>query len=329
MALKNFFSKKTFFFIVAIVILVFAFFAIKIVTFKMPTKEIKISDIKSINIINFSKERRIKYEQNLKKKFGNYFLGQKIDSNLKLKNTCNGRTELTVENMINGERIVYNDVKNKKGLSTFKDGVWKICSKYNKNECLYYSLNVNKNPHFDNEIFNVFGCWFSHIRAIEKVSKQPDNTYGLIFEDDFDVSNNFNKNIKKALANVPKDFDVLRLTLSASNIYKKHKKLSFFSSLKERLKSYKKNGYGKWIDLSVQKTKNPRLSHGAHAYLISSQGAKKILSYVRNNITLCVADTDLFFNIPKSRKDIKIYAYTDDVPFILADYSNKSQIVIN
>lgn len=336
MALKNFFSKKTFFFIITIIaiiiILVFVFFAIKITTFKMPTKEIKIEDVKSINILSFNLHRRATYEKKLKSKFGNYFLGHKIGSDSRLPNICNGKKELIATNIINGRRVVYEDVKNKKDYSVFADGVWKFCSKYKQNECVYYSQSVNtfseRYVYFSNEIFNVLGCWFSHIRAIKRISKQPDNTYGLIFEDDFDISDNFNEDIKKALKEVPVDFDVLKLTINSTDISKKRKKLPFRSALKEKINSYIKNGYGKWIDLSVQKKLNSKLSYGTHAYLVSSQGARKILSFVRNNITLCLVDVDMFYYIPKLKNNIKAYFYTDNVPFILNKDNTKSTILL-
>jgi GR25 family glycosyltransferase involved in LPS biosynthesis len=314
-----------------------AIFAVIILTFvlfcsihKLPTKQLKIEDIKSISVLNFNKDRRMKYEQNLKNKFGKYFLGHKI-KDLRLKNTCNGKQELFAENIVNGKIVTYNDVKDKEGHSIFKDGIWKICSKYKKNECVYYSSVIerqfnNGNYYIDSEMFSVFGCFFSHMRAIEKIAKQPDNTYGLIFEDDFDVSDNFDNDIKEAFKAVPKDFDILKLTLDGISIKKRRRKLLFIKALKEEIKSYIKNGYDEWIDLSVQNEVNRKLSVGAQAYLVSSQGARKILSFVRNNITLCVADIDVFYYIPKFNNDIKAYFYTGNVPFILNNSADESII---
>ena len=315
-----------------------AIFAVIILTFvlfcsihKLPTKQLKIEDIKSISVLNFNKDRRMKYEQNLKNKFGKYFLGHKI-KDLRLKNTCNGKKELVAENIVNGKIVTYNDVKDKEGYSVFKDGIWKICSKYKKNECIYYMQNTNillkRMVYSDNKKFNAFGCSFSHMRAIEKIAKQPDDTYGLIFEDDFDVSDNFDNDIKEAFKAVPKDFDILKLTLDGISIEKRRRKLLFIKALKEEIKSYIKNGYDEWIDLSVQNEMNRKLSVGAQAYLVSSQGARKILSFVRNNITLCVADIDMFYYIPKFNNDIKAYFYTGKVPFFLLDSCKVSTIDI-
>ncbi len=296
----------------------------------MPVKQLKIEDIKSINVLNFTKKRKEKLTKILRSKFGNYFLGYKIGENIFLSNTCNGKKELVAENIVNGKIVTYNDVKDKEGFSVFKDGIWKICSKYKKNECIYYMQNANislkRIVYSNNKKFNAFGCFFSHIRAIEKIAKQPDNTYGLIFEDDFDVSDNFDNDIKETFKAVPKNFDILKLTLDGISIKKRRRKLLFIKALKEEIKSYIKNGYGEWIDLSVQNEMNRKLSVGAHAYLVSSQGARKILSFVRNNITLCVADIDVFYYIPKFNNDIKAYFYTGNVPFILNDSADESVI---
>jgi len=288
----------------------------------MPVKQLKIEDIKSINVISFTKKRKEKITKLLKSKFGNYFLGYKIGENIFLSNTCNGKQELVAENIINGKIVTYNDVKDKEGYPAFKDGIWKICSKYKKNECIYYSPGINDftdgvSKNEDNKKFNVFGCFFSHVRAMEKIAKQPDDTYGLILEDDFDVSDDFDNDIKEVFKAVPKDFDILKLTLDEISIKKRRKKLLFIKALKEKIKSYIKNGYGEWIDLSVQNETNRKLSVGTQAYLVSSQGARKILSFVRNNITLCLVDIDMFYYIQKLNNDIKAYFYTGNVPFIL------------
>ncbi len=329
--MKSFNLKKVIFLCIVISVFFLCKKAYEIYTYKMPVKQLKIEDIKSINVLNFTKKRKEKLTKILKSKFGNYFLGYKIGENIFLSNTCNGKKELVAENIVNGKIVTYNDVKDKEGFSVFKDGIWKICSKYKKNECVYYSSVIerqfnNGNYYIDSEMFSVFGCFFSHMRAIEKIAKQPDNTYGLIFEDDFDVSDNFDNDIKEVFKAVPKDFDILKLTLDGISIKKRRRKLLFIKALKEEIKSYIKNGYGKWIDLSVQNEMNRKLSVGAHAYLVSSQGARKILSFVRNNITLCVADIDVFYYIPKFNNDIKAYFYTGNVPFILNDSADESVI---
>ncbi len=315
------------------IILFFSVRVYKVISFKLPTKQIKNEDIKSISVLNFNKDRRMKYEQNLKNKFGKYFLGHKI-KDLRLKNTCNGKQELVAENIVNGKIVTYNDVKDKEGFSVFKDGIWKICSKYKKNECVYYSSVIerqfnNGNYYIDSEMFSVFGCFFSHMRAIEKIAKQPDNTYGLIFEDDFDVSDNFDNDIKETFKAVPKDFDILKLGRYRDSISDdNHLDIKYLRYIKEKRRSYRKNGYAEWIDLSVQTDKHSiDLFACTHAYLVSSQGARKILEHVKNNVTNCTSDIDLFFHFPIiSKKDIRAYFYTGNIPFKLNETAKHSQI---
>ncbi len=297
---------------------------------KMQTKQIKIEDIKSINVLSFNPKRRVIYEKNLRNKLGEYFLGHKIGDDIRLKNICNGKKDLFAENMINGNKVTFEDVKTRDGFSTFRDGIWKICSKNNSNECVYYSNTlqnyiIGKIQYKDNKVFNVFGCFFSHIRAIEKIAKQPDNTYGLIFEDDFDISDNFNEDMNNVLNAVPKDFDLLKLSLKAiSLIVKKNKKLPLSAKIKH--KNYKKNGYGNWIDLSIQDKMIGNLSIGTQAYLVSAQGARKILNSIRNNPLPCLVDIDIFYSIPTYDRNIRMYIYTGNVPFTLSDVSYESDV---
>lgn len=314
-------------------------FAVIILTFvlfcsihKLPTKQLRIEDIKSINVLSFNLDRRARYEKKLKSKFGNYFLGHKIGDNIRLLNICNGKKELVAENIVNGKIVTYNDVKDKEGYSVFKDGIWKICSKYKKNECVYYSSSANNftdgaNMYKDNKRFSAFGCFFSHMRAIEKIAKQPDNTYGLILEDDFDVSDDFDNDIKEAFKAVPKDFDMLKITLDLYSQIKGKKKINVFSRIgRARIKSYKKNGYGKWIDNSCLKKTFGQMVYNSCAYLVSAQGARKILSFVRNNLTFVLSDFDLNYYLPKTDFTIKVYSYSGNMPFLVSDFGFDSLI---
>ena len=168
--MKSFSLKKVIFLCIIISILFLCKKAYEICTYKMPVKQLKIEDIKSISVLNFNKDRRMKYEQNLKNKFGKYFLGHKI-KDLRLKNTCNGKQELVAENIVNGKIVTYNDVKDKEGYSVFKDGIWKICSKYKKNECIYYMQNANISLKRMINILIIFKEIFSFIRLKIKPSK--------------------------------------------------------------------------------------------------------------------------------------------------------------
>ena len=315
-----------------LIIFLFVSHVVNVRNGEMRTKKITLADIKSVNILSFNLNRRASYEEKLKQRFGEYFLGHKIGNDIRLLNVCNGKQELVFENINNGKQYTFNDIEMFADYDLFKNGIWKVCAKNNKTECLYYSQNINRlnrrHVYPDNKMFNVFGCFFSHLRAIKKISQQEKNTYGLVFEDDFAVSDNFEIDVRNVFNSVPNDFDVLKITLSEHDLNKNRKKVNFFSTIKERLCSYKKNGYGHWMDLSCQADEdtNRRLANGTHAYLVSQEGAEKIISFFKNNVSLGLVDVDLFYYMPKMDKNIKVYFYTGKVPFGLADYSKQSSI---
>jgi glycosyl transferase family 25 len=58
--------------------------------------------------------------------------------------------------------------------------------------------------------FGEIGCMIGHLAAMEKIIKSGSN-YGIIFEDDVDIPEDFEDKFNKLFENCPLDFDVISL----------------------------------------------------------------------------------------------------------------------
>lgn len=116
---------------------------------------------------------------------------------------------------------------------------------------------------------SAIGCGLSHLKTWKKFLKSKSN-YGVIFEDDifFDKQLNLKEEIEKFISHTPKDFDILYTgTISENSICK--------------YLPFKIKDGGKIINEYI---KIPYLALGAHAYIISKKGAKKLINLLNNKI---------------------------------------------
>ena len=311
-------------------LLVFALFIkCKYFHHKLPTKSIKIEDIKSVQIINLdrAKDRRVKYEKMLHDNFGDTFIGRKIGNDIRL-SAIEGKKEVIFENLTNGKKYKYNDIKDKEELF-LKDRQFKIYSEKDPENYWYFSFTKLKETSKEwnyKSIFNIFGCSLSHWKAIMRIAQQPQGTYGIIFEDDFFVEKDFYKKLQNTLSAVPNDFDVLKISLTQSQIFAGYKKLPLKKYIRFVKKSFHKYGYGSWLDLSIPKHPVGGLYVGTHGYIVSAEGARKIIKYTKKHFmkhTGC--DNDVLYFLPKD-KVIKSYIYLKEVPVLLSQVASVSQL---
>ena len=307
------------------------FIKCKYFSHKLPTKSIKIEDIKSVQIINLdrAKDRREHYEKMLHDKFGDTFMGRKIGEEIRLK-AVDGKKELIFEDIHTGKRVMYNDIAEKIGY--FDYGIYKVSSikdkklsfVWKKDEFAMYGKNVAIN-----ENVGYLGCMMSHFKALQKIASQPDGTYGLVLEDDFALNKNFDKIFPEILKSVPKDFDIIKLGPNIkSQILCKDKicknKYGFLNVIK---KSFKKYGYGKYANAEFSKTTTYGYHSGSVALLISKEGAVKILDFYKQQFSYRISDVDYCYYLPK-QKILNSYYYLDSMPFLFDEEMNEMSTIM-
>ena len=287
-------------------------------------------DIRSVQIINLdrAKERRANYEKMLHDNFGDKFLGHKIGDEIRLR-AVDGKKEIIFENLVSGKKYKYEQIKDHEELY-LKDRQFKIYSEKEPRNYWYFSFAKRDGRWNYNSIFNIFGCNLSHWKAIENISKQPDGTYGIIFEDDFYVGKDFDEKLQNVLREVPEDFDVIKISLTQSQFAYGYRRLPLSKKhIRFIRKSFNKFGYGSWMDLSVPNKNFGSLSVGCQGYIVSAEGARKIIEHTRNHIVKHTGnDNNLYFFFPK-KNIIKSYIYLKEVPVLLSQDANVSQLVLN
>jgi len=304
------------------------FIKCKYFSHKLPTKSIKLEDIKSVQIINLdrAKERREHYEKMLRDNFGDTFIGHKIGDEIRLP-AVDGKKELIFEDIHTGKRVMYNDIAEKIGY--FDYGIYKVSSIKDKKLSFvwekdgfeaygkYVPININ---------VGYLGCMMSHFKALQKIASQPDGTYGLVLEDDFALNKNFDKIFSEILKSVPKDFDIIKLGPNIqAQILCKNKicknKYGFLNVIK---KSFRKYGYGKYANAEF--SKNERYRTGAVAQLISKEGAVKILEYYKQLLSYRTSDVDFYYYLPR-QGIINSYYYLDSMPFLFDEEMNDTSSI--
>ena len=265
----------------------------KYIHYRMPTKSIKLEDIKSVQIINLdrSKDRREHYEKMLRDNFGDTFLGHKIGEEIRFRGV-DGKKDVILENTSTGKKFDYNQLKNKDMAKIFNKDKWKG---YIRNEKQYYIFFDNKKTHTKDDIlriiFSKFGCHLSFLKAISNVAKQSDGTWGIIFEDDFKVEKDFYQQMEKILKKIPADAGILKLNIANKYIIrdgksywviaKDRKKVPFSEIIKRGiyhkiLKSWSQFGYNvDWIRC-IEDLGNEYASSNA-CFMIKAETARHIV----------------------------------------------------
>ena len=293
----------------------------------MLTKSIKIEDIKSVQIINLdrSKERREHYEKMLHDNFGEKFLGHKIGNDIRLP-AVDGKKEIIFENLGSGKKWKYDDFKvngqaEADKFEIFRSGIYKVYSKNNPKIYTFYYFNklLSNSGYFLSRIYNKFGIKLSILKALHKIAKQPNGTYGAIFEDDFFVERDFYDKLSTILQNVPEDFDAIKLSINQYDIMAGFKKVPLKKHLQPIKRSFRINGYGDWMHAKhISALMNAAIACGNQFFIVSKEGAEKIIKWYDENIaTLNGTDLELWWLIPKIDQDIHTYIYLRDVPVLL------------
>jgi len=111
------------------------------------------------------------------------------------------------------------------------------------------------------------GCALSHIKTW-KTFMNTDDEYAIILEDDVVLEDNFLENVNNALMHVPQDYDVLYLGCFGCDPDDVHN----FFKLTEFM--YGKNKRAAFINEYIS---IPEFAYATHAYILSRNGAKKLL----------------------------------------------------
>lgn len=305
-------------------------FVIKKVYFtkKLPTQAVKLEDIKSVQFVNLdrAKDRRGKYEKMLKNNFGEHFLNHKIGNNIRLSGV-DGKKDLVFENIDTQEKIMYQQAQNKE-LEILGKGIYKVYSQKNPKIYVYFSnvFGYSDVKKTFNIIYNKYGNLLSFITAFYNISKQKEGTYGFVFEDDFLIDKDFYNKVEMALQTAPQDFDLLKMSISHTDMNKGYKKIPRgIKNLLRIANSYRKYGYGDYVDAKIKKRHS--FVAGNQFIVVSQKGATKLLNYYKNHISYNGgSDDEFWWFIPNIDKNISSYIYIREVPVLLSEDSEKSQI---
>jgi len=186
------------------------------------------------------------------------------------------------------------------------DGKKLTINKIEKNTTLLYSLFGSKNS---------IAIAMSHMKAWKTFlkTKQP---YTIIFEDDVIIDSNFSNKLKINLKNTPNDFDLLYL--GCFGCQKSANTLSIiFSFLGEGNIDYRS------INEYINK---PFIAVALHAYVISRQGAIKILKLLEGKIYFYL---DYCIQNLSSKNLINVYSLNERIAFQTSTDSDFSSTANN
>jgi glycosyl transferase family 25 len=144
---------------------------------------------------------------------------------------------------------------------------------------------------------SAIGCAMSHMNIYKKIL-ESDDKYSVIFEDDVIFKN---ENVPLAIENIvneaPEDFDIIYLGYFDSKFFKNVMGVLGMTANEEKVS---------------ENLKRPAIALGTHAYIISKQGAEKLLSElygkIHNHIDYCIQ------HLYKSGK-LNNYAITPRIAF--------------
>jgi len=177
-------------------------------------------------------------------------------------------------------------------------------SNYELNPILIEGINGNKldNNTIEkntNDMYALFGpksaigCAMSHIKTWKEFLK-TDADYAIIFEDDVVFEKNFKNELKDIIKISPKEYDILYLGCFGCN-----NQINIFTYVSSivgliNLNNYKLN---KFIN-------KPVVAYATHSYIVSRNGANKLLKYIEGNIS-----NHIDFQINKLMINNKINVY--------------------
>lgn len=190
---------------------------------------------------------------------------------------------------------------------------------------------LSRGKWWDKDIFKpgAFACYLSHAKCWEKIA-MGSAPYGMILEDDMIINQEAFQ--KFNIENIPDSFDVLLINSSISKLLE--------------LTSDKKNIYTEifvpfneiLLDLLIYNKFNDNLTPGGYAYIISKEGAVKLLEMMKKDKICMGVDYAIIFN-SLSNNDIEKIKTLKEVPNYLqiylnnlqkdASHSNKNRVELN
>lgn len=161
---------------------------------------------------------------------------------------------------------------------------------------------------------SAIGCALSHFKAWNEFLKTNEK-YAIVFEDDVILEKFFIDRVYNALNHVPEDYDILYLgcfgcdSKNVSNIYKMSSILYGKNKRNQQINEY----------ISI-----PEYAYATHAYVISREGAKKMLSFLEGKI---YDHIDLMLQQLSSSNRINTYVTTPRLAFQTSTDSSVSENV--
>lgn len=161
---------------------------------------------------------------------------------------------------------------------------------------------------------SAIGCALSHFKAWNEFL-QTNEKYAVVFEDDVVLENFFIDRLYNALNHVPDNYDILYLgcfgcdSENVSNVYKISGVLYGKNKRKGQINQY----------ISI-----PEYAYATHAYVISREGAKKILYFLEGKI---YDHIDLMLQQLSSSNRINTYVTTPRLAFQTSTDSSTSENV--
>ena len=163
---------------------------------------------------------------------------------------------------------------------------------------------INENTSITGGMFaplSVIGCAMAHIKTW-KLFLESNAEYGIIFEDDVVFEDNFKEKLDLGIKNTPKDFDILYLGCIGCQNNLNFNTLQFAHLGILNLKANFKNHF----------VNKPFVALATHAYVVSRNGAKKLLSYIDHNIYTHI---DIHIQELVSNKLINIYSFNNRIAY--------------
>ncbi len=269
----------------------------KFVDFQSPTVSMPINGIKSVQVIHLkqSVDRRQTYENMINTKFNGKLLG--VSTKDLTMDATDGKNDLVFIKLDNNnkevDRINASDIVD--GEKTLEDNIrYKVFDRNHPDFFYYYKYDPS-------DVFvwkdgkrhmgiGEFGCLTSHLRAINNVANGS-SEYGAIFEDDFELVDDFNEKLSHILKEAPAGFGILKL----DGVHNRRSG-RWNSWLRSRLR-YGDNRY------FYNATAERRKVGFATVYIVSKDYANRIMKWVQNNdVNGADGTTDIFLFMTLPRR---------------------------
>ena len=193
----------------------------------------------------------------------------------------------------------------------------RIISAYNghqKNFPFYKYRHLSRGKWWEKDVFKpgAFACYLSHAKCWKEIA-MGNAPYALILEDDMII--NQEEFQKFNIDNIPTSFDILFINIGVTRLlkltsFKKDQFTEDFFPLRKTL-----------LDLLIHNKFNDDLTPGAYAYIVSKQGALKLLKMMDKDKICMGVDYAIIFNSLKNQ-DINIIRDLKKTPHYLQVYLN-------